>query len=227
MQSRTGAKPKSELLYLLECCCSWVTIRAAFTAVKGLSKYESRLFSCEITENLPRELRDAIFRMCWEEELKDFDHYEWERPWRVFDCEREEDSDMDCGCSGPLQSPMREKALRYYNAPHFANPVYVGEDAAREAVEAFYRTAPAYLETLSTEEVEDYFKDDNFDMGVVPRDHITSITFFLSACMGASHYLKEPPQPTVQSLSNAALRAMVDSTRRRIPPITFFLWQES
>lgn len=209
-------------------------IRNSSTAVREFSKYESRILADAINERLPRELRDMIWHMCWEEKLNHFDHYDMERPWRAFEYEPDEQSEDDddddacSGCSGPIRSPLRERLLRYYYhpAPNFANPLYVGEDAAREAVEAFYRVAPAYLEILGTEEVQDYFEKDDFAMVVVPRDHITSIIIFLSACMGRSFYVNSASQPMALSLSDEALRSMVHPDRKKIPDITFFIWQE-
>lgn len=235
MRNLNGTKLKSTLLnfhFHSEILLLTSLIRNSSTAVREFSKYESRILADAINERLPRELRDMIWHMCWEEKLNQFDHYDMERPWRAFEYEpdkqSEDDDDACSGYFGPIRSPSRERALRHYYhpAPNFANPLYVGEDAAPEAVEAFYCVAPAYLETLGTEEVQDYFEEDDFAMDVVPRDHITSIIIFLSACMGRSFYVKSASQPTALSFSDEDSCSMVHPDRKKIPDITFFIWQE-
>jgi hypothetical protein len=70
-----------------------------------------------------------------------------------------------------------------YPMHYFVHSAYVGNKAAREAAEAFYRIAPAYIETLDSCRLGEQIEyDDSFNVGITPRDLITSITFLLHMC---------------------------------------------
>jgi hypothetical protein len=66
----------------------------------------------------------------------------------------------------------------------------VGDKVAREAAEVFYRMAPAFVETLDSAQLANYFDiDDNFEVGIMPWDYITSVTFltrYISCATGGS-----------------------------------------
>jgi hypothetical protein len=42
-------------------------------AIHNCSKFESRLLADAISEKLPREIRDMIHSLCWEEQLAQYD----------------------------------------------------------------------------------------------------------------------------------------------------------
>jgi len=169
-----------------------------------------------------------IYGFCWNDKLKQYDHHKHERPWRASDVDEVELSgDYDSCLEYPVPPHPRAGALRPYPVQHFVNEAHVGADAAREAVEAFYRLAPAYVETLETRRLEDYFNYDNFDVGIVPRDFMNSITFFLDKCSRTrtSHWAnsygysnnKVPPM----QLTEEGLVAIFGTEPRRLPKITF------
>ncbi|KAF1941932.1 hypothetical protein EJ02DRAFT_454771 [Clathrospora elynae] len=61
------------------------------------------------------------------------------------------------------------------------SPIFLRNQAAREAARAFYRLAPAYVESLQPRIVDEYSTVDNFGLGLTPRACITSITIFIDA----------------------------------------------
>lgn len=115
-----------------------------------------------------------------------------------------------------------------YPIHRFVDATYVEETGAGEAAEAFCRTAPAYVETLETERLKDYFDDDNFGMGVVSRDFITSVTFVLDECFraiqprlhGESGTYTAYTKP-LQRLTNERLSAIFGEEPMRLRKITF------
>jgi hypothetical protein len=154
---------------------------ATLNAIHNCSKFESRLLADAISEKLPREIWDVIHSLCWEEKLSQYDHYKNERPWRASDVTEDELNGFEAECSEYCFPPHpRGKALRPFPVHHFFHPAYVGDKAAREAAEAFYRMAPAFVETLDPAQLANYFNyDDNFEGGIMPRDYVTSVIFFL------------------------------------------------
>jgi hypothetical protein len=142
------------------------------------------LLADAINRKLPREIRDMIYSFCWEDTLYRNDHYKKERPWRASDVTQDEldgigYSYSECGI--PLY--RRVRALMSYPMHYFVHPAYVGNEAAREAAEAFYRIAPAYIEMLDSCHLGEQIEyDDSFNVGITPRDLITSITFLLDMC---------------------------------------------
>lgn len=94
---------------------------------------------------------------------------------------------------------------------------------AREAAEAFYRTAPAYIETLDTGRFKNYLTEDNFGIGLVPRDYLSSTVFFLYPCIMESRFDIRHPDPCSRDLDLEALNAMIGPEQRKLPPITFLL----
>jgi hypothetical protein len=154
---------------------------ATLNAIHNCSKFESHLLADAISEKLLREIRDMIHSLCWEEKLSQYDQYKNERPWRASDITEDELDGLEAECSEYCYPPHpRAKALRPFPVLHFVHPAYVGEKAAREAAETFYRMAPAFIETLDSAQLANYFEiDDNFEVGIMPRDYVTSVTFFL------------------------------------------------
>ncbi|KAF2819397.1 hypothetical protein CC86DRAFT_145450 [Ophiobolus disseminans] len=211
-----------------------VASRNTLEAVNNCSKFDSRLLASAIKTKLPRELRDMIHYFCWEEKLRQYDYYQNERPWRASKVDDEKLSGDGRSGAGHPMPQVRASALRPYLAHHFVNPAFVGEDAAREATEAFYRMAPAYVETFDTPRLEDYFNHDNFSLGVVPREFITAITFFLDECarVHSSHQefawgwgqsnRKTPPF----RLTEEGLSAIFDSECKRLPRVTLLTRSE-
>lgn len=188
--------------------------RAACAAIRDCSKFESHLLAATINRFLPREIRDMIYLLCWEEKLEQFDHHNNKRAWRAHDI-----SDKP--------HPKQSSAQTFGPCPkyHFVNPAYVGREAALEAAESFYRISPAYIETLDTDLLGQYFGVDTFGMGLVPRDYITSITFCLQSCMTESRALSPTPYPQamVRSLTKEGLNAMICPSRKKLPSITFLI----
>lgn len=95
----------------------------------------------------------------------------------------------------------------------------MGASAAREAAEVFYRSAPAYLETLDAELLEDYLDTDNFDVGVSPRNHITSVTIFLDTCtmQSKSQWGYGNGRPSALHLTDDALDAIFGFNPLKLP----------
>jgi hypothetical protein len=115
----------------------------------------------------------------------------------------------------------RTKALGPCPAERFVKPFYVGADAAREAAEVFYRTAPAYVETLNTKHLKDYFDCDIFGLHLSPRNFVNSIVCFLDLCVRQA-YPRVAKSPTLQPLEEG-LEAMARPSSRKLPRITLLV----
>jgi hypothetical protein len=202
------------------------------TAIEHQSKYESRLVADAIQQKLPRELRDMIYSLLWTEELEKYDHHTNERPWRATEVTNEDmetyPDDWRSHCGFPANP--REKALGPYPQLYFVDPEFMGRESAQEAAEIFYRLADAYIETLNKDCLEDYFRHDNFAVGVEPRAFTTSITFFLDMCIRRD---KRPGPwrsfwgilPTLH-LEEAGVESIFGSDMSRLPKITFLVRNE-
>jgi hypothetical protein len=95
----------------------------------------------------------------------------------------------------------------------------VGAEAAREAAKAFYRTAPAYIETLNTKCLREFSDHDIFGLGLSPREFITSIVFFLDPCVNQAHPFAgklSTHQPTEEGL-----QAIAGLSSRKLPRMNF------
>jgi hypothetical protein len=202
-------------------------------AIADYSKFESRLLADAINEKLTRELRDMKHALCWDE-LHEYVHHTKERPWRAHDVDEEVIDDIDSKLAEYRMPPHpRADALRPYPVRHFVNPGYVGEDAAREAAEAFYRVTPAYVETLDVEILEDYFAYDNFGAGVMPQDAVASITFFFEECVNANQsscdlydYQYSNHKISPLQLDEEGVGAIFGYERVTLPKVTFFIRSE-
>jgi hypothetical protein len=111
---------------------------------------------------------------------------------------------------------------------HTVSTAYVGSEAAREAAEAFYRKAPAYIETLDRRALDAYFCHDDFGFGVQPHNYMTAITIFLDrAC--SKEPLAERLNPSQKlsflSLSGEALAVLFGNARKK-PKITLLVKDE-
>jgi hypothetical protein len=200
--------------------------RSSFVAIRNYSKFKSRLLADAITENLPREIRDMVYALCWEDGLRQYNYRDEERPWRATDVIGEELFGNDEECSDDYFPPHpRQKALGPYPTKHFVQPPYVGAEAAREAATAFYRTAPAYIETLNTKRLGDFLDHDIFGLGLSPRDFITSIVFFLDPCVKQAYPLGGT-FPTLQS-TEEGLQAIAGPSSRKLPRMTFLVKEKT
>ncbi|KAH7067792.1 hypothetical protein FB567DRAFT_509145 [Paraphoma chrysanthemicola] len=206
--------------------------KVTMAAIEDHSKYVSRLFANAIHEKLPRELRDMIYDILWTKDLEKYDLFENERPWRATEVSLEgmESLPEDWPSEYGFPPDRRERALGPYPQLHFVNSDWVGDDFAKEAAEAFYRLAGAYIETLNEFYLDDYFDYDNFAAGVEPRLSITSITFFLDVCIrkdktpdlwGTNH-----EQYTKLHLSPGGIEAIFGPQPTKMPNITFVIKDE-
>ncbi|KAF2248403.1 hypothetical protein BU26DRAFT_551710 [Trematosphaeria pertusa] len=85
-------------------------------AAVSCSKAESPTLAHAINEKLPREIRDLIYELCWNDELQKY---------------------------GPNYDPWNSYANSW---PHFVLPEFVGQEAAEEAGAVFYRIVPAVVD---------------------------------------------------------------------------------
>ncbi|KAF2026957.1 hypothetical protein EK21DRAFT_115328 [Setomelanomma holmii] len=207
--------------------------QATVTAIDDQSKYATRLFADEIQARLPQEIRDMVYDLLWNEELAKYDLYRNERPWRANEVEHEMIESYPEGWCSEYGFPgnPREEALGPYPHKPFINPEFVGEEIAQEATQAFYRLAGGYVETLDEDCLEDYFRYDNFGVGVEPRKFITSITFFLDICSQVDKYpaywrQRYDQVPTLE-LTDAGIESIFGSDAQHIAKITFLIKDEN
>lgn len=202
---------------------------ASVEAYDKYSKYELQSITDAINGKLPREIRDMIWSLCWEDDLHQYDHINNERSWRVHDFNDDELTRYNIlrGSDYQVGPHPRTAALRCYPWKYFARANYVGIQAAREAVEAFYRTAPAYVETLRTGPIIDYFEADEFDMDVAPQDFITSIVFFIQPCciqVARNNYYDTVPRAVSRPYpTDEGFQAIFKPGRKVLPRVTFLL----
>jgi hypothetical protein len=194
--------------------------RTALDAVHACSEYELRMLVDAMHERLPRELRDMIYCYCWDEYLDQFDQYNQERPWRAVAL-----PNRSIESGGPHTVYPHNKAPGWVEGVHFVRPRFVGKEAAREAAEAFYKSAPAYVETLQPNVVYKYFYKDHFGLGVIPRTFITSIAFFLYPCCMHPLTIQGPHSTGNEyvSLSKKALANVLGPNRKKPPQVTFIV----
>jgi hypothetical protein len=224
------------LLYALLTSC-----RTTNDAVDAYSKAESQVLAAAINQKLPRELRDMIYGFYWEDHLQQYDHYENKRPWRTSrpppdPPERRDDAESDSDVSecsvnkhARLLYENRPECHRSFSGGHIVSTDYMGREAAQEAAEAFYRTAPAYVETLDDSPLAAYFGNDTFRMNLTPRDYITSITIFLDrACSKQPHARRLDSEEKVSflSLSGSGLSTLFGNSRKVLPSIVFLIKDE-
>lgn len=170
-----------------------------------------------------------IWSLRWEDDLHQYGHINNERPWRLHDFS--EDELTRCNISGGSDYQAgphpHAAALGCYPWKYFPRAHYVGTQAAREAVEAFYRTAPAYAEILRTGPIMNYFEADEFDMDVAHQDFVTSIAFFVQPCctqVARNIYYDTVPRAVSRPyLTDRGLRAIFKPGRKVLPRFTFLL----
>jgi hypothetical protein len=99
----------------------------------------------------------------------------------------------------------------------------MGQDTAREAEEAFYRAAPAYIETFLEKPLKWYFEHDNFGLAVQPRSHVTSIVFLLIKCIVRNDLFPgDPDRGDPLRLTQQSVEATFGSDQNRLPAVTFW-----
>jgi hypothetical protein len=174
-----------------------------------------------------------IYGFYWDDNLQQYDHFKNQRPWRASPLPPSSghcfDSDCDCDCDSiDFERQPRRPECDGFPRGHIVSTAHVGSETAREAAEAFYKKAPAFIETLDYRALEAYFHRDNFGFGLQPKKYITKITIFLDrACAKEPMAEKLNPREKLNfiGLSNEALAVLFGNSRKK-PTMTLLIKDE-
>jgi hypothetical protein len=157
-------------------------------------------FASRFTDKLPLELRDMVYSYVWCAEgfqwvedrglpkgdlgfhiiynsFHDLDAVDYTR--------RESDINRTLKVNAPWLLSCKGDSCQcffWWDLPIWVQPAFVGQQVAKEAAAAYYRTTPLAMEQhLDVQDMETFMLHDRFHVGIRPADHLRQLQFWIES----------------------------------------------
>jgi hypothetical protein len=149
-------------------------------------------FASRFTDKLPLELRDMVYSYVWPVES-----FQWVESYghlvlnshldldAVDHMRRKSDINRALKVNAPWLLSCKGDSCRcffWWDHPIWVQPAFVGQQVAKEAAAAYYRTTPMCMEQhFDVRDMETFMLHDRFHVDIRPADHLRQLQFWIES----------------------------------------------